>query len=539
MPTFDFTSPDGQKYSIDGPEGATRDQAFQMLQLRIAHEKQDAPAASLGDTAADVAKQSVAGPVSGVVDAATAIPRLTAAAKAAANKYLFDPMFNAISGPPKAGPQPLDPSAAVAQAGDTFNNNVLPQAQTPAGQLTRTVGSNAINMIGGAEGIPLKMLTRMLLPGAASEAAGAATEGTAAQPWAKAVGSLVGGGLGGAIEGSRAATALLPKTTLAEVDAATKAGYANPELQGLKLQAQPVSQLGDAIKNDLENTHGMFRDDHTGVYADLDRLSSKTNPVSFPELDAIRKSLGNKANEVGPTGRATEQAAAAIKAKNHLDNFIDQIGVTNPAPIAVGNGFTLPNPTIASGNPAAAVAALKTARANAGAAIRSREVQSRINDALVGANVVNSGDNAQNRIRQALAPYLKKGETKMNSFTPEEQAAMRSTVLGSTPLNVLRRASNLMPSSGGLATMVGIGGHMAAGMPGAAIPVAGFALKKLANAATKSQAQSVADMLLERAPAAQPTISANKAIKMANEAAMRRKALGGTLRGLATSLLNQ
>jgi hypothetical protein len=35
MPTFDFTSPEGKTYSIDGPEGSTKEQAFQMLQTHL------------------------------------------------------------------------------------------------------------------------------------------------------------------------------------------------------------------------------------------------------------------------------------------------------------------------------------------------------------------------------------------------------------------------------------------------------------------------------------------------------------------------
>lgn len=35
MPSFDFTSPEGKKYTIDGPEGATKEQAFQILQGQL------------------------------------------------------------------------------------------------------------------------------------------------------------------------------------------------------------------------------------------------------------------------------------------------------------------------------------------------------------------------------------------------------------------------------------------------------------------------------------------------------------------------
>ena len=35
MPTFDFTSPDGKQYSVDGPGGATPEQAFAILQQHL------------------------------------------------------------------------------------------------------------------------------------------------------------------------------------------------------------------------------------------------------------------------------------------------------------------------------------------------------------------------------------------------------------------------------------------------------------------------------------------------------------------------
>lgn len=45
MPTFDFTSPDGKTYSVQGPEGATPEQAFQILQTQLGAGKAPAGAA--------------------------------------------------------------------------------------------------------------------------------------------------------------------------------------------------------------------------------------------------------------------------------------------------------------------------------------------------------------------------------------------------------------------------------------------------------------------------------------------------------------
>lgn len=70
MPNFDFTSPDGQKYTVTGPEGATPEQAFQMLQTQLK----------------STAKASAA-PVSG----AAAIPSPTGAKEAMAAEYASRP----------------------------------------------------------------------------------------------------------------------------------------------------------------------------------------------------------------------------------------------------------------------------------------------------------------------------------------------------------------------------------------------------------------------------------------------------------------
>lgn len=45
MPTFTFTSPEGKKYTVNGPDGATQEQAFQILQTQIGAQQQ-APANS-------------------------------------------------------------------------------------------------------------------------------------------------------------------------------------------------------------------------------------------------------------------------------------------------------------------------------------------------------------------------------------------------------------------------------------------------------------------------------------------------------------
>lgn len=63
MPTFKFTAPDGKQYSVAGPEGATEQQAFQMLQTQLGATAPAAPAPAkpfgqqMNDAIADVPRQ--------------------------------------------------------------------------------------------------------------------------------------------------------------------------------------------------------------------------------------------------------------------------------------------------------------------------------------------------------------------------------------------------------------------------------------------------------------------------------------------------
>jgi hypothetical protein len=43
MPTFDFESPEGRKYTLTGPEGATPEQAFAVLQQHLAGQRDSMP----------------------------------------------------------------------------------------------------------------------------------------------------------------------------------------------------------------------------------------------------------------------------------------------------------------------------------------------------------------------------------------------------------------------------------------------------------------------------------------------------------------
>lgn len=55
MPAFTFTSPEGKKYTVNGPEGSTKEQAFQILQKQMGGAKSAAPDPTEGMTTSELA----------------------------------------------------------------------------------------------------------------------------------------------------------------------------------------------------------------------------------------------------------------------------------------------------------------------------------------------------------------------------------------------------------------------------------------------------------------------------------------------------
>jgi hypothetical protein len=70
MPAFEFTSPDGKKYIINGPEGSTPQQAYQILQQQIGAGQIKAETPGIGSQLLSVPKEFVKGAASGLVQAA-------------------------------------------------------------------------------------------------------------------------------------------------------------------------------------------------------------------------------------------------------------------------------------------------------------------------------------------------------------------------------------------------------------------------------------------------------------------------------------
>jgi hypothetical protein len=145
----------------------------------------------------DIAKSAAAGVGKGVAGLVGFIGDASnAGAKGleAATNYISDKLGVSRYERPQ-GPSALDyvPTGAATQRAMERITGEFYKPQTTAGKYAETIGELAPGLIGGPTGIARRALTNVIVPGAASEAAGQATEGSAAEPYARVAAAMVGG----------------------------------------------------------------------------------------------------------------------------------------------------------------------------------------------------------------------------------------------------------------------------------------------------------------------------------------------------------
>jgi hypothetical protein len=178
MPTFEFTAPDGKTYEVQGPEGATQEQAFSMLQSQIAGgsppaTKEPSAAFSAGRALNDIPRQVGLTARYGLEGLANTAQIITEPAR-----YLTD-RLTGMTGKTR----PLGAEASL------FADRIgLPSPQTSN---ERVIG-DASRLMAGAGGMGGIAGAASKLPGAV----GGVMEGLAANPTAQLT-SAAGAGLAG------------------------------------------------------------------------------------------------------------------------------------------------------------------------------------------------------------------------------------------------------------------------------------------------------------------------------------------------------
>lgn len=196
MPTFEFTSPDGKTYEIDGPPGSTKEQAFAVLQNHASAQPKESPSV-IGDII-----HAIPG---GLAKGVSAVAGLPGDIDQLQNQAMHG-IFNAIGAGGKANDEALNSANKLGlfpTSGDINETVSKPfggfyEPQTTAGKYAETAASFAPALAGGEAGLGSKLVGRVLAPAAGSQLAGSAVSAEdhpIIRGAAEVGGALLGGGL--------------------------------------------------------------------------------------------------------------------------------------------------------------------------------------------------------------------------------------------------------------------------------------------------------------------------------------------------------
>lgn len=486
MPSFDFTSPDGKSYSVQGPDGATPEQAFQMLQQHIG-----APQVGMGE---DAAKSVAAGLGSATIGALGSVgdirSLLSRGTDIAGDKLGFDPsMLKSAAGTIFRG---LNDAPTSADIRSTVTDPIVSPDYKPqylTGSLLKKGAEFGPNMLlGGPEGAAARFLTNVAAPAAGSEIG----EGVA--------GPL--GGVAGALAGGVGATSAARK--FMEMAAARNAAKAVPSADELLssgskgfetvksadtvIKPSSIEQMAKDIKTEMlnEGKHPTS-EGQAGVFAALDRLEAmgqSTGGVTPKDMEVIRRNLVDlKPNlAAGPTARMAS------------DKFMEKYSNLGAGDLLNGSN---PFPT------------LKNAIGDWAAGKRSNTIQGKTDLAALNSGTAGSGANQDNNLRQAIKQLARPMNNtnvpvaKKLGFNDEEIAAIKQAATGTAAGNTARYIGKGAPT-GIVSGAGGLGiGHMAGGPIGAvALPAVGYVAKKIGDLSTKSAVAAIDSLVRSRSPLA-------------------------------------
>jgi hypothetical protein len=321
------------------------------------------------------------------------------------------------------------------------------------------------------------LATRVAAPALASEAAGALTQGTAAEPWARMGAAVLGGGGATALANGMAERAAIRAATPSLADIKTDASNAYDALTSRNV-AVPIAQSDlDDVANDIRTT-----------------LNNKGIRPSV--ADSIHKAI----DEIHtPATAGAPDVADLVAARQNIKSLLG-----SPDANRAGASVALPKieQAIEQASPGT-MANIQEADKNWASMKAGESLDKKIARADLRAAATDSGMNTGNKIRQNVATLLASNEAKF--LAADTKAELEKIVRGTATQNVLRHVGNLLGAGGGLGMLAGgAAGYEAGGVPGA---LTGAALGRLArivgNRSVVAQAERAGQNIRLRSPLAQ------------------------------------
>lgn len=482
--------------------------AFDQFDAQSASGSSGGGSSGLWNSGVDAAKQLPTGIISGVSQLPSVGPRIMGAV----GSYL-EPKFDAAVSAVAPGlatemrrQEAMRDSANWPAAPSLTKSLGLSDPTTTAGQYARTVGEFAPGAIAGPGNLATRVATQDVLPAVASEAAGQATVGTKAEPWAR-VGAAILGGFPFGRWRSTAPTMASPAPLVDDLYDAGRDAYRQVRESGFALKPQPVAALADQVEQSLTakgltarnvpETYGVIQDlqDLRNAQPQVDPVTGQwVRPqVTASDFDSARQELlqasRNQSNR--------REAAAAWDAIGKMDDYLANV----------------PQAHVAQGDAQTASELFDFARGNWAAAKRLEMASGKVELGNLNAETAHSGMNIDNAMRQAVKQLIrpnKYGKTlaEQHGFSDDEMGLMNDIARGTGTTNTLRYVGNLLGGGGGFGQLamagIGLGGAYETGRPELlALPALGAAARYGAGMATRRQAQNMLDTIARRSPLAQ------------------------------------
>jgi len=267
-----------------------------------------------------------------------------------------------------------------------------------------------------------------------------------------------------------------PRMSADELKTAARDAYRKAEDAGVVFTPTGVQQLQRGVVDDFTN-HGFHPTNEPGaatVLRELQKLGGKN--VTLKGLDTIRKIASNGFQPGNQSNNAL--LTQVIK---RIDDFVENAG---------GDAVMMGSNSKAAGK------IIADARKLWGRASKLERAESLVDKAGRRASATGSGGNVENATRQNINrmidnPRLSRG------MTPDELAAARKAVEGTTTQNVLRQVGKLSPQGNGLMQALGVGGVMA--QPAIAVPtlIAGYGAKKASEILAQRSVDDLVNLIAQ------------------------------------------
>lgn len=232
-------------------------------------------------------------------------------------------------------PNPLDGESLKRGLSTVTGGATDYQPKTTAGEYARTVGEFAPSALAGPGGI-IRKAAMTSVPAVVSETAGQATEGTAAEPWARLGGAIIGGGLtaGGKPNVVKQAAKGAPsQETLKTV---TDNAYKTLRDVGIQYHPGAYAQAVHNMATDLQKA-GLRQPVAKQAH---EMLASLTDDIGkapdFDDINSLVSSLSETARGLRATPNGQQEAKAIEMLRDRLMQLEENAPITSRIPLDRG-----------------------------------------------------------------------------------------------------------------------------------------------------------------------------------------------------------